>query len=202
MADHEPPGSKLSARLAARSGLSRVSMPDGGAVYKGPLARRALRAIGARAMTMDKTIVVDEDFDPGDPEDQALYAHERVHETESGGDDHPSDLHDAEEVAARAVERMVLHRRKSGEDFGSIMRSMGGFSRSVAEGAGRTSASASPEGTEEGKRSAQQAYKRLLQSGKSHEQVVDMLARRVVRALYDGERVDDIRSGPKKIKTV
>ena len=203
MADHAPPGSKLSTRLAARSGLSRVSMPDGGAVYKGPLARRALRAIGARAMTMDKTIVVDEDFDPTDPEDQALYAHERVHEVESGGDDHPSELHDAEEVAARAVERMVLHRRKSGEDFGSIMRSMGGFSRSVAEGAGRTSASAAtPDGGEAGTPSAQSAYKRLLQSGKTHQQIVDMLARRVVRALYEGERTDEIRSGPKKIKTV
>ena len=62
-----------------RSELRRVAMPDGGEVYRGDIATRALESLGARAFTVDRTIVVGEDFDPYDAEDAALYAHEMYH---------------------------------------------------------------------------------------------------------------------------
>lgn len=188
MAEHETPGNKLSRRLASRSTLSRQSMADGGEVYKGPLARRALRAVGARAMTMDRTIIVDDDFDPHKPEDQALYAHERVHQMESGGDDHPSDLRDAEEVAARAVERMVVHRSAAGEDFSSIMRDVASrASASVPESKSATKSAASP---------TDQAYSMLLSKGMSHQQIVDMLALKVLDLMGEQERERAVRDVP------
>ncbi|MBW2257546.1 MAG: DUF4157 domain-containing protein [Deltaproteobacteria bacterium] len=174
----------------ARGSLNRQSMEDGGEVYKGPLASRALRAVGARAMTMDKTIIVDEDFDPGEPDDQALYAHERLHQMESGGDDGSTDLSDSEEVAAQAVERMVLHRAQAGEDFGGIMRDVSvyraGRSSSVASGGGGG-----------GMDGAAAGYQALLRSGKSHDQVVQLLARRIMKALFEGAYMEQLR-GPTK----
>src|SRR4051812_43527175 len=111
MADRQASGESTSLRLAARSaGLQRKEGPDGGEVYTGDLARRALRAVGARAMTYDETIFVDEAFDLSRPEDQALYAHERVHQLGSGGTDTSHGAHDAEEAVARSVETMVFHR--------------------------------------------------------------------------------------------
>ncbi len=179
MADHETPGSSLSKRLASRSGLHRTSMGDGGEVYKGPLARRALRALRARAFTMDETIIVDDDFDPSRPEDQALYAHERLHQQESGGDDHPTHMHDAEEVAARAVERMVLHRRAAGDDFGTIMRDV---DRGIEASAEPTDAG---EADEEAGDDAEGAFAALLASGMTYDQVVRQLARHVVLTLTE-----------------
>ena len=91
-------------RLMARNaGLSRKTMADGGEVFQGALASRALKAVGARAMTMDGNIFVNEGFG-GTPEDQALYAHEKVHEEGSGGHDHGDHNrgNDPEEMAARA----------------------------------------------------------------------------------------------------
>ena len=86
-------------------------MPGGGSVYRGEVASRALKAVGARAMTVDRSIIVSEDFDPARPEDQALYAHEQYHVEHSGGEGGHS-VRDAEEVAARATEAMVFHRAK------------------------------------------------------------------------------------------
>lgn len=198
MADHETPGSKLSARLASRSGLHRQAMEDGGEVHRGPLATRALRAVGARAMTMDETIIVSEDFDPTSAEDQALYAHERLHQMESGGADHPSDMHDAEEVAARAVERMVLHRSAAGESFGSIMRDVasGGGSSATSGGGGGDRSGGGGAGGGPGEAAA--AYAALLRTGKSHEQVVEMLARKIVTSLVEGGKMDELRTVPVK----
>jgi len=193
MAEHETPGSKLSARLMARSALHRQPMEDGGEVYKGPLASRALRAVGARAMTMDRTIIVDEDFDPGEPEDQALYAHERLHQLESGGDDQSTDLSDAEEVAARAVERMVLHRAKAGEDFGGIMRDVSVYRDAAPQSGG----SGGGEAPSEGMDGAAAGYQALARSGKSHDQIVQLLARRVMKALFEGAYMEELR-GPTK----
>jgi len=197
MADHETPGDKLSRRLVARSGLSRVTMEDGGEVHKGPIARRALRAVGARAMTMDRSIVVDDDFDPSDPEDQALYAHERVHQLESGGDDQPNQMHDAEEVAARAVERMVLHRRASGEGFDSIMRDVRDpVTRGEQARAPSQQGHSGPTGS--GGNTTQNAYNLLLAQGKNHDQIVDMFARKVIEVLVEREHQSLLRSVPVK----
>lgn len=113
----------LSQRLSGRAaGLARKSMPDGGEVYSGALASKALKSVGARAMTMDGSIFVNEGFGSS-AEDKALYAHETVHKQGSGGADKGDHNHghDPEEVAARAVERMVLHKSRAGEDFGETL---------------------------------------------------------------------------------
>ena len=101
---------KLTDRLLDREGgLHTRKAPGGGEVMTGPTASRALKALGARAMTMDNTIFVDEGFDPGSPEDLALLAHERHHQAESGGTDQHSEF-DLEElcVGASAEEKRPL----------------------------------------------------------------------------------------------
>ena len=119
--------SRLQARSQSAPGLHRVSMPDGGEAYSGPLASRALQALGARAFTVDQSIILDRAFNRDNPEDQALYAHERLHQRLAGGKSSEAENgashggKDAEEMAARAIESMVLHRAEKGEDFGSIM---------------------------------------------------------------------------------
>jgi hypothetical protein len=173
----------------------RRTMSDGGEVYSGPLARRALRALGARAMTMDHTILVDDDFDESNPEDQALYAHERFHQMESGGADHSDDLHDAEEMGAQAVERMVLHRAHAGEDFGDIMRDVksgGGTVNSPETSNSHIPASGGPA---EQLSTEQKAYMALRKQGKSHHMIVDELARHVVKSMAKQEESAPNRSG-------
>lgn len=172
--------SKLTARLMARQGgIRRKQMPDGGEVYTGPTASRALRALGARAMTMDRQIFVSEDFDPSNPEDAALYAHELHHQMESGGIDDGHATHDAEEAAAQAIERMVLHRSAKGDDFGAIMRDV--RSQGVGSAPVRNQEGNAPGSEHEDE--VMKAYKALLKQGKSHEAIVAELARFVVNTL-------------------
>ena len=59
--DNSTLGEKTSARLSRRldNHLTRRAAPDGGEVFSGGLASRALRAVGARAMTVDRSIIVD-----------------------------------------------------------------------------------------------------------------------------------------------
>lgn len=177
--------------------LQRRATPDGGEVYSGELAKRALRSVGARAMTMDNTIIVDDDFDLSNPEDQALYAHERHHQMESGGsDDHAHDTHDAEEVAARAIERMVLHRAEIGEGFGDIMRDVkdGGISRAEEYNSGGGSAvtsggsDGSAGGDEGNSDDVMGAYNAAIAAGKSHESIVRELTEFVYKSLYAPEK--------------
>ena len=75
---------RVSGRLE-RGELRHQSMASGQGVFRGELATRALEAVGARAMTLDRSIIVGEDFDPGRPTDQALYAHERYHAEHGDG---------------------------------------------------------------------------------------------------------------------
>ena len=120
--DRTYPGEKTTQRLVDRSQLKRINVPGGGEAFQGGTATRALKALGARAMTVDQSIVVSEDFDPQRPEDAALYAHEKLH-VDRGGTQASHAVHDAEEVAARAVEEMVLHRMASGESAEQVQRS-------------------------------------------------------------------------------
>ena len=183
MASHDTPGDALSRRLMGRGdgGLFRRRTADGGEVFSGPTATRALRAVGARAFTVDETIIVDEDFDLSRPEDQALYAHEVHHQQESGGnDDHTA--HDAEEVAARAIERMVLHRAAAGEDFAEIMRDVksgggGGGGKGGGGGGGKSGSRGDDEA------GAKAGYEGMLAQGKTHDQIVGELARFCVHSL-------------------
>lgn len=167
----------LTSRLHARNapGLHRRSMPDGGEVVTGPTARRALRALGARAMTMDRTIFVDEDFDAARPEDAALYAHEQHHQRESGGVHDGHGAHDGEEAAARAIERMVLHRRARGDDLQEVLRDARDGREPVADATPAAGDASDPLA----------AYAALRAEGLSHHEIVRELTRRVLDTLAD-----------------
>ena len=199
----DSPGASISRRLMQRAegGLSRRAMADGGEVVSGPMASLALKAIGARAMPMDHPIFVDQDFDASTAEDQALYAHERHHQSESGG----SDAHgprDAEEIAARSIERMVLHRAASGEDFGSIMRAVAsGSGGAPSPGASPASGGAGggggqDEAMSEDEQHAMAAYEMMRSQGIPHAVIVRKLARFVLDALAQSEEDRDFRTSP------
>ena len=195
----------LASRLMSRHGgpgLHRVSMPDGGEAYSGPLAQRALRTLGARAFTVDRSIIVARSFDRDNPEDMGLYAHERFHQREAqhksedaeNGASH--DGRDAEEIAARAIERMVVHRARGGEDFGTVMRSVNsGEMDDKAKGGG--GGGGEGEGKEDSNaekvskavivgdkdRDPMDGYKALMRDGRSHWQIVNELKDHVIGTL-------------------
>ncbi len=165
----------------AKGQLTRKSLPGGGEVLTGGLAARALTAVGARAMTMDSSIFVDESFDPNNTDDHALYAHERYHQLHSGGDHEHAGGHDAEEQAARDVERMVLHRRARGDDFGAIMRDI--EAGDIEDPSARDDAPGNPKGDDD----PMKAYRMLRQKGMGHEGIVRMLAKHVVQNIIESE---------------
>ena len=187
MADDSPLARRLFSR-AESGGIYRRSAPEGGEVFVGPTVQRALKAIGARAMTMDDSIFVAEDFDASRPEDQALYAHERHHQLEgSGGGDLTGAHSDAEEQTARSIERMVLHRSRSGEDFGSILRDVedhGDAAPEHAAAGGKTGQKMRQDGSEDEARTALAA---LLASGRTEEDLARELARHIVSTMSESE---------------
>ncbi len=210
----------LSKRLMARQGggpgLHRVSMPDGGEAYSGALASRALGALGARAFTVDKSIIVDRAFDRAKGEDQALYAHERFHQRESahkaeGGDEGASHGgKDAEEMAARAIEGMVLHRSKQGDDFGSIMGDVNsGAMDDAAKGGGGGGGKKDPKKAEVsgaliggGKdRDPMEGYKAMIKGGLNHWQIVNELKDHVVSTLDGLNEEHEFRSAESSFLT-
>jgi len=202
MADRSSPGSALSERLHARadeSSIYRRGTPDGGEVYSGSVVKKALRAVGARAMTMDNAIFVDDDFDLSNPEDQALYAHERHHQLESGGtDDHGA--HDAEEMAARSIERMVLHRAAEGEDFNAIMRDVadhGDDAPEMAAASGRTGRVTESVIVDDD--ISQAALSGMLAAGMPYEQIVRELAEHVVDSMSNADENERVRSSASSI---
>lgn len=203
MSDHRSPGDATVSRLARRAdmGLQKKDAPDGGEVYTGELAAKALRSVGARAMTFDNSIIVDEGFDFDKAEDAALYAHERVHEEGSGGTTENTGR-DSEEIAARAVERMVLHRSKAGEGLGDIMRdakAAGGAATIARTAAPASSGSSTVGGTPATDVDpAKAALEALLGSGKSHDQIVKDLTHWVLQQLRMGEDLARFRSPPTK----
>ena len=156
-------------------------MPGGGEVYTGDLASRSLDALGARAMTVDRHIVVSDDFDPTRPEDQALFAHEQYHLEHSGGVG-THEGRDAEEVAARSVERMVLHRAKGGTESHEANHTRPGGHLPGAPGS-----DAPPRKATEKSAQAQRGYDALTAKGLHHADVVDQLAQEVV-ATIDAQR--------------
>ncbi len=208
-------GDSLASRLMSRQsapGLHRVSMPDGGEAYSGPLAQRALRTLGARAFTVDRSVILSRSFDRNNPEDMALYAHERFHQREAQGKAEEAENgashggRDAEEIAARAIERMVVHRARSGEDFGSVMRSVNsGEMDDQAKGGGGPGGEGEGEGGDDPNkpkvskaliggnkdRDPMEGYKALMKDGRTHWQIVNELKDHVVRTL---ERISDEHS--------
>ena len=188
----------LTQRLSARSsaGLSRKVMPDGGEVFSGALSSEALNAVGARAMTMDGSIFVHEGFG-GTPEDQALYAHEKVHEQGSGGinkGDH-NHANDPEEMAARAVERMVLHKARAGEDFGETLqgiRSNMPSNHQEAENQIKKAMRADEEGDE--REQSMMAFWSLRAQGYKQADIVRMLSEYVSGAMQEVEDNQNFRT--------
>ena len=206
--DHSSPGSDLSDRLASRmdrTELSRNSVAGGGEVYSGPVATRALRALGARAMTLDRSIIVGDDFDMARPEDAALYAHEQYHVEH--GDGHGGgggdNFRDAEEIAARAAEAIAYRQAKGGVETGSTPGAGPGAGSphgggddaggSVTPGAPASSSKADGSG----RRAPEPAkgYKSLRDQGFTHSEVVETLARKVIHTMDDAEVVRNDRQG-------
>lgn len=191
-------GSSTVDRIASRAatgGLRRRSV-QGGEVYTGEVASRALDALGARAMTVDRSIIVSESFDPSRPEDAALLAHEQHHLQHSGGVGENGGR-DAEEVAARQVERMVLHR----------LQSTGGLeSHEAQHTASSVGAPASGDSSLESGRKGEDAtgpqpgrgYAALRRKGLSHAEIVDQLAREILLTLHGGRERTAERGGRTK----
>ena len=170
---------------ADRKALRKQSMPGGGEVFTGDLASRSLKAVGARAMTVDRSIVVSDDFDPSKPEDQALFAHEQFHLEHSGGAG-TSEHRDAEEVAARSVESMVLHRARHGgaESHEAHHAVPGGSLLSGGDRAGPAGPGGKGKDKEEDESSAsQRVYVSLTGTGLSHDDIVAKLAHDAIQSL-------------------
>ncbi|MCB9792183.1 MAG: DUF4157 domain-containing protein [Alphaproteobacteria bacterium] len=204
--DRSVPGEDTVDRLFEREDLARVSIPGAGHAYTGPAASRALQALGAEAMTVDGSIIVSEDFDPRDPEHMALYAHEQYHVEHGTGEGGAHHIHDAEEVAARAVQRMVLHRMAGGYE-GGYQPGGGGGAAAPGQGAdqgGRGVSDYSRSGDDAPESKAGRppdpaaGYAALRAQGMSHEEIVDRLAREVLSTMEAGENVGGERHQDKK----
>ena len=185
-------------RLASRAekpGLQRKQMAGGGEVFTGELASRSLKAVGARAMTVDRSIIVADDFDPNKPEDQALFAHEQYHLENSGGEGTNSG-HDAEETEARAVERMVLHRSRAG---GAEMHEASHTSSHVGGApTGSPGAGHEREKSAEAAGDAAAGYAAMVEMGLSHNEIVQRLAREAISGLDNSRDQRNMRWGDKK----
>jgi hypothetical protein len=179
-------GEDTSSRLAARTsrpGLGKRTLSGGAEVYEGPLATQALGVLGARAMTVDSNIVVGEDFDPGRTESAALLAHEQVHQAGSGGKG-SNEIRDAEEIAARSAEAMVVHRATAEGGDGTTAPQAAAGDDAQATGQG-----AQPE-EEEQEPSAERGYAALAAQGLGHDEIVERLVREVIEQLDDGGSSD------------
>jgi len=205
--ENDTPSGDMINRVTGRldtSRLSRQSMNDGGEVYRGDLATRALKAVGARAMTVDETIIVGEEFDGSSAEDQALYAHEQYHVEH--GDGHGGgggeNFTDAEEIAARAAESMALHRAIAGGTETGYAESAGHRGGDLREGGGDGAAGAGEATTKpdqsSGEPSAEAGYQALHAQGYRHDDIIQQLAQRVLNTLDEQDRVKQDRHGDKK----
>ena len=189
-----------------RTELRRVVMPDGGEVYRGDIASRALESLGARAFTVDRTIIVGDDFDPYLAEDRALYAHEQYHveQGDGGGGGGGENFRDAEEVAARAVESMVLSRMAAGGYETGYSKGAGGRVGDMQTGEDGAGVGASPENAATKKEDAdsdpdaERGYETLLAQGYTHGEIVDEMARRVLTTMDERREITHVRSGHNK----
>lgn len=210
MSSRNPLGGTVTSRLASRldrQGLTRMAMPGGGEVFRGPLASRALKSMGARAMTVDRSIIVGDDFSPGKAEDQALFAHEQYHVDHSGGEGGHNGR-DAEEIGARATEAMVFHRAAAMggyeggyEDRAGPMQGEGAWNAKDQNSDHATSGTQGSSDTPESVDSSPnpgRGYQSLRAQGYSHMDVCEELGRRVIAALDESATANLDRGGDKK----
>lgn len=172
-------GESMADQIDARRGLRnrRVGHQE---VYSGDLADEALGSLGARAMTVDNEIIVNNNFNANQAEDQALLAHEMLHQEFSGGVA-GSTMRDAEEIAARSVESMVFHRSKNGES-NPIPRKASELLRESknSDGGGSESAKTAEKETQNEKPKADVGYNILKERGFTHEMIVQHLTFKVM----------------------
>lgn len=167
---------KLARRAVGRGrsdDLQRTGVP-GGEVFSGDLASRALKALGARAMTVDRSIIVGDDFNAARPEDKALLAHEQFHLDHSAGVGENAGR-DHEEVMARAVERMVLHQAFGGTESHEAAHASPGSAGGVAGGVAGAGGSAQ----DQTDNPAVRGYLALRARGLTHQAIVDLLVREI-----------------------
>lgn len=205
MAARPAPGEALSQRLSARSeGLSRKSF-GGIDVYTGPVARRALEALNARAFTLDEKIIVAPGFDPhGNRDDAGLLTHEDEHRRSSGGSGGGAAGHnDAEEQRARGVERMTHHLLDQGASLGDVLQEIRSGSSGASAlaptgpGAGQPGAalvSAALIGGDKD-RDPMAAYLQMRTEGMSHARVVQELKQEVMSSLERMKHEHESRTG-------
>jgi len=144
-------------------------------------------------MTMDNTIIVDQDFNPNKKEDQALYAHEHIHKSTESSSVRQHTVRDAEEIAARAAESMVLHRRARGEDFSDIMRDVAHRKKDVASDH-KTSDAGRDAGDDQDKEDIkQQALMTIERSGKDNFLVVEDISRFIQDHMDRREHLEGFR---------
>jgi hypothetical protein len=203
---------RLFARQDESPGLREESVAGGSKVLRGQLADQALDVLGARAFTFDRSVIVSSDFDTSAVEDQALLAHEQYHAMygDGGGGGGGSNYRDAEEIAARAVERAVLSRSAKGgyeAGGGGGVRAVGGHGHSHIAGdsaGGGTNAGAqdlSQDQTRDAKKDkpdSDRGYSALRQSGYSHYEVVALLTKKVMQAKEEAQRSHIARFGDVK----
>lgn len=172
-----------------------MAMPGGGEVFTGDLASRSLKAMGARAMTVDRSVIVSDEFDPSRAQDQALFAHEMYH-VEHGSGTGANESRDAEEVAARSVERMVLHRSANPGGAESHEAAHTGAPAGAPNGA----PGAIHESNRQAERnpSAERGYARLRMKGMSKLDIVSRLATEALRATQAGKDQREERWGDKR----
>ena len=184
-------GEKTADKLAGRSELRAENMPHG-EVFRGGLADRALNAVGARAMTLDGEIIVNNQFSSNRPEDQALYAHEMYHQEHSGGEAGDV-IRDAEEISARAVESMVFHRAKNNVPD-AIPKSATELLRSAKPTQAPSQEAETENDQVDDSPSSSAGYQALLSKGFSREEIVQMLAIKIVEEI-ENKHTDQLDRG-------
>jgi hypothetical protein len=198
---------RVSGRLD-RSQLRQESVGGKGQVFRGELASRALETLGARAMTLDKSIIVGDDVQSHSAEGQALFAHEMYHVTHSGGSggDSGSNFRDAEEIAARAEESAVLSRAamQGGYEGGYTAGAGGGSGEAWgrADSGGKATNPRTSTASEKNPASSSdpdpiRGYWMMVEMGYSHADIVDELTRKAIGAKDEEEVTKLDRHGDK-----
>ena len=185
-------------RIHSRSaGLSRKAMPDGGHAFTGSLANQALKAVGARAMTMDGDIFMADGAEQSE-DFWAEYAHERHHQENSGGADTGDHNHagDAEELGARAMERLMRQALRSGMDPGEALRTV----RNTAPPNGEQSEKLlktvlRDDGEGEDRPDPMVGYWAMRGEGYSHRAIMRKLTEHTVKGILSKREEDAMRRG-------
>ncbi|MEQ1503915.1 MAG: DUF4157 domain-containing protein [Myxococcota bacterium] len=187
MADRSAAGEGLSERLSKRGagGLARRRIGDVD-VYQGDVGDKTLGALRARAITVDRKIIVNQRFDARNPEDAALLAHEDEHRRGSGGAGGGATGHsDAEEKRARFAESMTHDLTAAGVPIEQVLHDLKSGSSAAAMLGGDTPAAElmaavlGPDAATD----PMAAYRQLRAEGQPHAQIVAELARHVMDTL-------------------